>query len=285
LPTLDFILPHLLPLMMVITRLAGLFFFAPILNSSTIPRMVRLMLAVMFGLAIYPFVPEVDAGVTLNIVQLIPMLFAELIIGLAIGLIASLPLLAVQMGGYIMGYQLGLSLAESFNPVLESNGSVVGDLLFYLAIFAFIGIGGLEIMFSTLAESFRTVPLGTFSSGDVPLEMFVMVLSSGFELAIRIATPVMAVVSMLMISMGFIMKTMPEVNIMSIGFAAQIVCGLIMLFACLTIVANVATEEVYDVLETIVTWVQSFADPVLGGSAPPDPMSGMGPGPIGGADG
>lgn len=280
-PTLDFILPHALPLMMVITRLAGLFLFAPILNSSTIPRMFRVLLAVMFGLAIYPFVPEVDTSVAMNIVQLIPLLFAELTIGLAIGLIASLPLLAVQMGGYIMGYQIGLSLAESFNPVLESNGSVVGDLLFYLAIFAFIGIGGLEIMFSTLAESFRTVPLGTFTAGDVPLDMFVTVLSSGFELAIRISTPVMAVVSMLMLSMGFIMKTMPEVNIMSIGFAAQIVCGLIMLFVGMTVVANVATEEVYDVLETLVQWVRSFADPIMGGGTPPPPFTGM----TGGANG
>ncbi len=280
-PSLDFILPHVLPVMLVIARLIGLFLFAPVLNSSTIPRLYRVMLAVMFGLAIYPFTPELGAGIGVSTVQLVPLLFAELVIGLAIGLIASLPLLAVQMGGYIMGYQLGLSLAESFNPVLESNGSVVGDLLFYLAILAFIGIGGLEVLFVTMAESFRTVPVGAFTSGDVPLEMFVTVLSSGFELAIRIATPVMAVVSMLMLSMGFIMKTMPEVNIMSIGFAAQIVCGLAMLFAGITVVANVATEEVYDVLDTIVVWVRSFADPAMGGDPSPVPFSEM----RGGVDG
>lgn len=280
-PSLDFILPHGLPAMMVITRLIGLFLFAPILNSSTIPRLYRVLLAVMFGLAIYPFTPDPGQFVSVSLVQLVPLLFAELVIGLAIGLIASLPLLAVQMGGYIMGYQLGLSLAESFNPVLESNGSVVGDLLFYLAAFAFIGIGGLEVLFVTMAESFHTVPIGTFTSGDVPLEMFVTVLSSGFELAIRIATPVMAIVSMLMLSMGFIMKTMPEVNIMSIGFAAQIVCGLAMLFAGITVVANVATEEVYAVLDTIVVWVRSFGDPAMGGDPSSIPFSEL----RGGADG
>ncbi|MEM9373887.1 MAG: flagellar biosynthetic protein FliR [Planctomycetota bacterium] len=272
-PSLDFILPHALPVMLVVARLIGLFLFAPILNSSTIPRMYRVLLALMFGLAIYPFTPPIDPAVSLAASELVPMLFAELVIGLAIGLVASLPLLAVQMGGYIMGYLLGLSLAESFNPVLESNGSVVGDLLFYLAIFAFIGIGGPDVLFVTMAESFRTVPLGTFTSGDVPLEMFVTVLGSGFELAIRIATPVMGVVSMLMLSMGFIMKTMPEVNIMSIGFAAQIVCGLIMLFAGITVVANVATEEVYDVLDTIIVWVRSFADPDMGGDPTARPFS------------
>lgn len=259
-PSLDFILPHVLPMMLVITRLSGLFVFTPMLTSANVPRQYRVLLCVMYGLAVYPFVPAFDSSVAIDSVELIPLLFSELMIGLVIGLIASIPLLAVQMGGYIMGYQIGLSLAESFNPVLESNGSVVGDLLFYLAVFAFIGIGGLDILFANIAESFHTVPVGTFMISDVPLDMFLGVLSSGFEIAIRVSTPVMAIVSMLMVSMGFIMKTMPQINIMSVGFAAQIVCGLTMLLAGITVVGNVAGESVQDTLDLISVWIQSFGD-------------------------
>ncbi|MFK7883118.1 MAG: flagellar biosynthetic protein FliR [Phycisphaerales bacterium] len=260
-PSLDVFIPHVLPLMLIVARLSGLFVFAPMLSSGNVPRLYRVLLTVMFAIAIYPFTPPFDSSVSIDTVELIPLLFSELMIGLAVGLIAAIPLLALQMGGYIMGYQIGLSLAESFNPVLESNGSVVGDLLFYLAVFAFIGVGGLDILFASLAESFRTVPIGTFMVSDVPLEMFVGILSSGFAIAIRVATPVMAIVSMLMVSMGFIMKTMPQINIMSVGFAAQIVCGLTMLFAGITVVGNVAGESVQDVLDQISGWIQSFAIP------------------------
>ncbi len=254
-PNLDFILPHVLPLMLVVARLTGLFVFTPMLSSSTVPRSFRVLLSFMFAIAIYPFVPPFDPNASVDTITLVPLLFAELLIGVAIGLIAALPLLAVQMGGYIMGYQIGLSLAESFNPELEANGSAVGDLIFYLAIMSFIGLGGLELLFATMADSFRAVPIGMFTAGDTPLELFVGVLGSGFDMAIRVATPVMAVVSMLMVAMGFVMKTMPQINIMTVGFSAQIVCGLMMLLVCLAVISNVADDEMRRVMDAIAQWL------------------------------
>lgn len=258
-PSLDPILPHLLPLLTVVIRLTGLFIFTPILSSGSIPFQFKALLAFMFALAIYPFVPPIPLDASIDLVQLVPLLFAELLIGIAIGLIASIPLLAVQMGGYVMGYQVGLSLAESFNPELDSNGSVSGDLLFYMAAFIFIGFGGLDILFATLAESFRTAPVGMFTSGDIPLDLLLAVLASGFDLALRIATPVMVIVSMIMIAMGFVMKTMPQINIMSIGFAAKIIAGLAILLVSINAVGTIAGDEILDTFDRLGVWVRSLA--------------------------
>lgn len=260
-PTIEPILHHVLPLMLVVARLTGLFVFTPMLSSGSVPRVYRALLAFMFALAIYPFVPAIDPGVAIDTIQLVPLLFAELLIGLAIGLIASIPLIAVQMGGYIMGYQMGLSLAESFNPELQANGSVIGDLLFYLAALMFIGMGGFDVLFVTLAHSFHTAPVGRFAAGDLPLDMLVGVLTSGFELALRISAPVLAVVSLLMVSMGFVMKTMPQINIMSVGFAGQIVAGLAILFVSVAVIGMVADDEVQAVLTRISLWVHALAPP------------------------
>ena len=40
----------------------------------------------------------------------------EILVGLIIGYGASLPLIAMQVGGQMMGHQLGLHLAQVFNP-------------------------------------------------------------------------------------------------------------------------------------------------------------------------
>lgn len=258
-PSLEPILHHVLPLMMVVIRLTGLFLFTPLLSSGSIPFQFRALLAFMFALAIYPFVPALDPNAVVSVAELVPLLFAELLIGVAIGLIASLPLLAVQMGGYIMGYQVGLALAESFNPELQTNGSVVGDLLFYLSIFIFVALGGLDILFATLAHSFTTAPIGMFTADDVPLDLMLAVLASGFELAMRVAAPVMVVVSMLMVAMGFVMKTMPQINIMSIGFAAKIIAGLLILALSVRTIGVVAGDEILDTLELLSRWIHSLA--------------------------
>lgn len=269
-PTLEPILPHTLPMLMVVIRMTGLFLFTPLLASGSLPYQFKALLAFVFALAIYPFVPAgpVGPGASLNLIELAPMLFAELLIGMAIGLIASIPLLAVQMGGYVMGYQVGLSLAESFNPELDANGSVTGDLLFYLAAFIFIASGGLETVFAALADSFASVPIGTFASSEVPLALLLSVISSGFDLAMRVATPVMVVVSMLMLAMGFVMKTMPQINIMSIGFAAKIVAGLAILLVSVGAIATVTGDEIADTMSRLGVWVRSLDTSAQAGEVP-----------------
>lgn len=266
-------MPHVLPMLMVIVRMTGLFLFTPMLSSGSVPYQFKALLAFVFGLSVYPFVPHTGAfvpGGSLNLVEIAPMLFAELIIGIAIGLIASIPLLAVQMGGYVMGYQVGLSLAESFNPELDANGSVTGDILFYLAAFIFIASGGFDVIFATLVDSFATVPIGSFATSEVPLALLLSVISSGFDLAMRVATPVMVVVSMIMLAMGFVMKTMPQINIMSIGFAAKIIAGLAIMLVSVGAIATVTGDEIVETLSRLGVWVRSLdpvsVAPAVGGS-------------------
>lgn len=255
---IDSILAHGIPFLMVLTRITGIFLFTPLLTSTSVPTPFKVMLAFMFSIAIYPFVPLQNLPETIDLFSLAPLMFSELLIGVVIGLIAGLPMVAIQMGGYVMGYQMGLSLAESYNPELDTNSSVLGQLLFYLSIFIYITVGGFETIFLILADSFQTINAGTMGKGNVPLDMFVEVLSSGFELALRVASPIMAVVSMLLIAMGFIMKTMPQMNIMSFGFSIQIVAGLAILMLTIGTIGMVAGDELIFALETINNWVHSF---------------------------
>lgn len=255
---IESILEHGIPFLMVLTRITGLFLFTPMLTSRSVPTVFKALISFMFAIAIYPFVPMATLPATINMFSLAPMLFTELLIGIIIGLIAGIPMMAIQMGGYIMGYQMGLSLAQSFNPELQTNSSVVGQLLFFLSMFIYISVGGFETIYTILADSFHTIGSGTFTPSDAPLDMLVQVLDAGFELALRVASPIMGVVSMLMIAMGFIMKTMPQINIMSIGFSIQIVAGLSMLVLLIATVGAVAGDEMIHILELINQWVQSF---------------------------
>tara|TARA_E500000318_G_scaffold14854_2_gene14634 strand:+ start:26163 stop:26957 length:795 start_codon:yes stop_codon:yes gene_type:complete len=253
------ILTHAFPFMLVLTRITGVFLFTPLLTSQSIPRSFKTLLAFSFALAVYPFVPSMAIPLDVTLTQLVPLMFSELLIGVVLGLIMGIPMVAIQMGGYMMGYQMGLSLAESFNPELDTNSSVIGQLLFYLSIFIYIGVGGFEIVFVTLADSFHTIGSGTFTIADTPLNLLIDVINSGFELALRVASPILGVISMLLIAMGFIMKTMPQINIMSIGFAIQIITGLTTLMLLIGIIGTVAGDEILSVLTLVQEWVQSFS--------------------------
>src|SRR5437868_2805959 len=99
-PSLDPLLNHVGPFMLVLFRMSGLLVFAPILASSILPGRLRALLCVAFTLAIYPTLPASQhQPVRMDLFSLAPMALAETLIGVAMGLMASLPMYAVQLGG------------------------------------------------------------------------------------------------------------------------------------------------------------------------------------------
>jgi len=83
-------------------------------------------------------------------------------------------------------------------------------------------------------------------------------LASGFALAVRVSAPVLAAVTLVLVSMGFIMKTMPAINVLSVGFAIKIICGIGISIAGLNIIAGVAGDEINRVLELIAAWPETL---------------------------
>jgi flagellar biosynthesis protein FliR len=175
-----------------------------------------------------------------------------------IGLIASMPLIAVQMAGFLMGYQMGLGLAQAYNPEMEGSNGVINQLLFTMGITVYVGVGGLDLILVALLETFERIPTGAFSAKDVPIDLVVELINSGIDLAIRLSAPVLGVILLSLISMGFVMKTMPQINILSVGFAAKILTGLTILSIALVSINTVIHEETLRSLEGLIQWVETF---------------------------
>lgn len=262
-PILEYLQPIVVPFMLVLTRIAGLFLFTPLLSSTVVPRVYKALFAFLFAIAIFPRAVAIGVppGVVANLPTLGMVMFSELLIGIVIGIIAGLPIAALQMGGYIMGYQMGLGLAQAYNPEMDGSDDVVSQLLFFMGITAYIAAGGLDLVFVTLLSSFEHIPMGSFAATQVPLDLYVNLLSSGLELAVRVAAPVMGVIILALLAMGFIMKTMPQINILSVGFAAKIMAGLFILTVAAGSVEIVLRDHMFSSLEQLLGWVESFGQP------------------------
>ncbi len=258
-PGSELLLQHVLPFGAVLARLAGIFLMTPAIGSQSVPVRVKALMALFLALALYPVLPvETQSTQNLTMVDLIPVLVGEGLIGLAIGALISLPVLSVQMGGQIMGQQMGLGIASVFNPALETEGDVVGQILLYLALLIFLSFDGLEIAHYALIESFSTVPIGGLAIDRAPLELFVGLLQSGMHLAIRIAAPILCILFLETVAVGFVMKTVPQLNILSFGFPVKIMLGIFTTIASLTAIAGATGVELERTFEIILDWVLSL---------------------------
>jgi flagellar biosynthetic protein FliR len=128
----------------------------------------------------------------------------------------------------------------------------------YVALGSYVALNGLDAMFMALLYTFAKVPIGEFAPGQagvgVPIDAIVGVLTSGTELALRVSAPVLCIIFLLMIALGLIGKTMPQINIMSVGFTFKMFFGIAVLAGAMGIIQQVTSEEIERVLSMIVDW-------------------------------
>jgi flagellar biosynthetic protein FliR len=254
------ILDHVPVAVLVIFRLSGLMIYGPVFGSSVIPPRIKIFLCVVLGLAIYPVVGAGTAGLRLDLWSLAPLAFMELMIGLVIGYLAGLPMVAVQVGGLVMGQQMGLGFARFYNPAIEDDADVVGQILFFMILAGFLLIGGHEAMLLAVLHSFQHIPLpamATLAPGPQLVELFTGVLTAAFELALRVAAPLLALIFLQTLGMGFIAKTVPQMNILSLGFPMRVLAGLTIISLGLVVMNEVVMELIDDTLSLMFVWIES----------------------------
>lgn len=256
---LEPIASHAVPFALVVSRMVGLFVFAPMLSSITIPFQAKALLSVMMAMAVYPGVPVAFSAPPLDLIGLAPLLVSEALVGVCVGVIASIPVMVMQMSGHVAGFQMGLSMATIYNPEFETNSDVIGETMFFLGFSIFLALGGLEVTWAALLTTFERVPAGAMAASSVPLETYTGLAASAFEMALRVSGPATATVFLVMVAMGFLMKTMPQINVMSIGFAVKIVVGLLATAVALQVIANVASDETLRVFAVLGEWVRALS--------------------------
>jgi len=274
------LVPQIVPLTLVGCRLSGLFVLAPMLASMAIPGRVKVLLCAVLSVAMWPLVGPSLATVPADIdaFSLLLMCAGEVLVGLVIGALAMLPIAAAQLSGVLIGQQMGMSMATVFNPSTESDSDVTGEIVLHLALAAFLALGGLEVMFLAVAQTFTWIPLGAIAGigtsvtaggagaavggtalggtalGWSPVALTTGLLNSGFDLALRVAAPVIGLVLVETIATAMLIKTIPQMNIMSLGFGFKILIGLLALVAAVRVMDGAVGEHVAESGRQMLQW-------------------------------
>jgi flagellar biosynthetic protein FliR len=251
--SLDAISPYVVHVLLVGFRVLGVFAFAPLVSSNTIPVKVKVFMAGCLTLAVAPGVPVTHVP-TESIFDLAVAVAAELAMGVTIGLLAAVPLWVLQLSGLLMSMQIGLGMAPVFNPAMETESDAFGELMLYIAIAVFLAIGGLNMVFLALSGSFTHVPLGGFALTDAPLDLLVGLVNSGFELSLRVAAPVIGILLVETVSSAVIMKSIPQINVMTVGFAVKILLGLGAVVLSLTVIQDALAQELSRASNVLLHW-------------------------------
>ncbi len=207
--------------LLVLARVGGLIIFAPFFGSTAIPLRLRLALVVVLSLALSAMVSATFSPPT-DLARFLPALLGELVVGLILGLGAALIFVGIRLAGLLIGQQIGISLADVFDPSFEGRSSILGRLFFMLTLVIFLLLGGHRALIGALIGSFSSVAPGTFSPASLPIAGLTALLSDAYLLAIRFAAPALVAVFLASVAFSFIARTVPQLNMISVGFPVQI---------------------------------------------------------------
>lgn len=218
--------PLVLPLFaLVLVRVTGLLLTAPILGSEVVPVRIRAGFAAVVAILVFPLVaPTLPAEVSLGAV--LAGLPGELLIGLTMGLALGLVFVGVQIAGMVVGQQAGMALGEVYNPVMDSDSSVLGQTFFLTALAIFVLVGGHRELMRALLDTYATIPVLSYRIQPATLELVTDVLTGAYALGLRMAAPVLMSLLIATLVTGFLSRTMPQLNILSIGFPIRALISL-----------------------------------------------------------
>jgi flagellar biosynthetic protein FliR len=241
----------MIALAMVIARCGGVFVVAPVFGHAAVPVRLRVAMAIVIALAAASRL-AVPVALPLGSFQLALALVLEIAIGAAIGYLARIVFVGVELAATHIGQQMGLGLAEVFNPLHEDTSQSVGRLLEITAVVIFLAIGGHRMLISAVLGTFDVLPIGFGGAGHAAvwpsvhaaLRAGTAMLAVSFALALKLAAPVLAAILMTTVAAGLVQKTLPQLNILTVGLPLRAMLGLVVLAASLVVLAPLLSEAV-----------------------------------------
>lgn len=172
----------------------------------------------------------------------------EFAVGLSLGLGVMTVLSGVQMSGNLIDQQIGVSLGEIFNPEFEVNASLSGQLLHQLGLMVFLIAGGHLLLVTGVLDTYQTLPVGYADVCPPVFDLLRDLVYQSLVLAVQISAPIMATMAVVGIAMGFLGHTIPQVNVLVVGFPVRTLVGLILLGVTFSGTADVMGRSLPDVI-------------------------------------
>jgi flagellar biosynthetic protein FliR len=223
----------ILTYLLVFARVGAMIMLLPGFAMGVPPR-VRLVLALAVAYALAPVVQAQYAGVAPQSVLGLGILIAqEITAGILVGAMASIIMMGLQVGGFLIASQIGLAYSQSFDPTQNTQGASVGNFLTLLGTAAIFATDLHHLAIGAIVGSYRMIPPGGHLPTADMAQLVIQLVSSSFALGFQLAAPFMVFGFAVYAGLGLLARLMPQLQIFFIATPINILAGFVIMFAML----------------------------------------------------
>lgn len=244
--------------LLVFARVTSFFMLMPLFSYRTIPAPFKVGLGFFLSLLVFLSmdVPLLEINSTYYFLVL-----KEVLVGLLIGLIASIMMSAIQTAGGFIDFQMGFAIANVIDPQTGAQSPLIGQYLYIVALFFLLMVNGHHLLLDGIYYSYQFIPLEHIgvNLGHAKTAAFIArSFNTMFMIAMQMALPVVGSLFLVDVAFGILARTFPQLNIFVVGIPIKIAVSLIILFIVMGTMMLIVTKLFETMLLTMRGLMQLF---------------------------
>ncbi len=222
----EFLIPSVARFVIILSRMAGLFYSAPFFSSSSFNIRAKTLFSFIATLLFFPVLPIPPYPSSAGLALFLAVCGLEMAVGLLMGLMLNFVFAGIQLGGEIMGFEIGYSMIQSIDPTTMIQTNLLAVFWNLIAMALFLVLNAHHLVVGLLVRSYEIVPVGGLVFRQRGIDFLISHSTEVFLIGIRLAAPILVVMVVIDVVVGLMGRAAPSLNIMVVGFPLKLLVGL-----------------------------------------------------------
>jgi flagellar biosynthetic protein FliR len=224
--------PLALAFALALARIGGVVMLLPGVGETVVPATLRAGFAVGLTLLLLPSITMPSIGMPAgqpDFILLAAELAHELAVGIWLGLMARMFVLALPIAGQIISYQIGLSSVITPSQDLGAESTLLSTVFGLFATTMVLATGLYALPLQALVASYHILPVGLAFPAGGALHIAQVLTAQSFALGVQLAMPFLLAGLLWQAGLAVITKLVPQLQIFMVAMPGQTLGGLALL--------------------------------------------------------
>ena len=217
-------------LLYITVRMAGFILFTPFFGRSNVPNTFKAGFTLVLVVTASGIYTGEVLPMPVTLLEFAVRLILELGVGFLVGVVMNLFLFVPSYAGHIMDEQMGMAMAQTYDPSFQGQATPASNVLNIFSILIFFSANGHHTLLRLMLDSGGVVPFGTAALGSEAAEKVAALFIDCTLLSMKLCLPILGAELMGQVGMGVLMKAIPQINVFAINIELKVIIGLAMLY-------------------------------------------------------
>ncbi len=219
--------------MAVFMRIGTAMMVLPGFGELNVPAQIRLTLALTTSFVIAPIVAPDYPPMPAELAPFLGILLGEFAYGLALGTLARIFMMTLNIAGNVIAFESGLAFAMSFDPTIGIQGALLSSFLSMLGITLVFQADLHHYMIAGLVDAYSVLKPGTAPPWGDLADLASQTMSKTFRLAIQMSAPFIVFNLVFNAAAGTVARLLPQIQVFFIVMPLNIIAGVGLLMVTL----------------------------------------------------